>query len=216
MIGDWIKCGMRIAVIDKGLDEIIIHSTVKNYKETSGGVVLPARFITFDEEYFVSTDNPKFDFVRTYDCNREITLSEETLKKYKTYPWKQYKTNESADFYREFSKADLDPEVENLVNALNTIEGVRTTGSCCGHGEYELYVDCIFNSLSALKTLENIIFEDEFRNVFYLGTFITLMPCEGDNDVIFQIRTRKTFGQQAYEAANRLAERLKHEKNKSN
>lgn len=216
MVGDWIRCGMCVAVIDRDLDEIIIHSTVKNYKETSSGVVLPARFITFDEEYFVSTDNPKFEFVQTDVCNREVLLSEDALKKYKTYPWKQYRTNKFADFYREFSKAELDPEVENLVNALNMIEGVRTTGSCCGHGDYELYVDCIFNSISALKMLENIIFEDEFRNVFYLGTFITLMPCEGNNDVIFQIRTRKTFGQKAYDAANKLADRIKYEKNKNN
>jgi hypothetical protein len=48
---------------------------------------------------------------------------------------------------------DMDPECIELSDALNTIKGVETTSSCCGHGKrpFRVFFRCVsFQSLALI------------------------------------------------------------------
>jgi tRNA(Phe) wybutosine-synthesizing methylase Tyw3 len=49
--------------------------------------------------------------------------------------------------------ADLDPECLRLCTALNTLDGIRTIESCCGHGDYPYRIWVVADSLDALTPL---------------------------------------------------------------
>lgn len=49
--------------------------------------------------------------------------------------------------------ADLDPECFALCSAMNRLPGVRTVGSCCGHGDYPFQVWFVVDSLDALPAV---------------------------------------------------------------
>lgn len=35
---------------------------------------------------------------------------------------------------------DLDPQIKELVKAMNLLPGIMTTCSCCGHGQHEIWI----------------------------------------------------------------------------
>lgn len=61
----------------------------------------------------------------------------------------------AADIYVENTEYDV--EVSELVDALNTVSGIQTTGSCSGHGRDHLFVTMFFSSLESLSRLASII-----------------------------------------------------------
>ena len=48
---------------------------------------------------------------------------------------------------------DLDPECRPLCQALNTIDGLQTVESCCGHGQWDYYItfDATWTALERLR-----------------------------------------------------------------
>ena len=47
----------------------------------------------------------------------------------------------------------LDPEVSQLVKAINRFPGIQTIDSCCGHGEHPFNISFIIDDLDALPPL---------------------------------------------------------------
>lgn len=46
-----------------------------------------------------------------------------------------------------------DTECQALVNALNTLPGIRTTESCCGHGEHPFWIWTEADDLDSLRPI---------------------------------------------------------------
>lgn len=85
--------------------------------------------------------------------------------------------NLDADIYIEKDIKDIDPEIEPLVTALNKLKGVRTTTSCCGHGEGPGYVAFEVIELSSLSHLSGVlynIFPDKWELVTNHHTYTSL------------------------------------------
>ena len=109
-----------------------------------------------------------------------------------------------ADIYRDNNIDELDEEVSFLVECLNKLEGLTTTCSCCGHGEFNLYVDFILTDLKPLMILEYLI-SKEFRKDFNL-LFDKNRVIVDDNVNLTLSSTCK--GSRAYFAANEFAKRI--------
>lgn len=56
-------------------------------------------------------------------------------------------------FRRHEYPADVDEELIDLLDVLNSIPGVRTLYSCCGHGREEFYIACAFTSIYTQNAL---------------------------------------------------------------
>lgn len=54
-----------------------------------------------------------------------------------------------------FYPDDMDPECVPLCDALNMLPGIRTTSSCCGHGEREFTVFFAADTVAALVPIAN-------------------------------------------------------------
>lgn len=48
---------------------------------------------------------------------------------------------------------DMDQECIELCKALNKFHGIKTNGSCCGHGKYAYSIQFLFSSKKALAKL---------------------------------------------------------------
>ena len=55
----------------------------------------------------------------------------------------------------------MDEEVVGLCKALNNIDGVETIESCCGHGEYNCYVELKVTDITTLNRLAFHCFNGE-------------------------------------------------------
>ena len=116
----------------------------------------------------------------------------------------------------------MDPECIPLCNALNTIKGIKTIESCCGHGEQPFMV---------WFTLEKEFFENlhvvsrvmdrnygGFVNVEYsdetwgLGKGWRCQTSCNDTKMsgklVFEINSGEFMGEKAYGQANRIAENI--------
>lgn len=47
-------------------------------------------------------------------------------------------------------ESKIDPEIRELVDLINNVEGIETTSSCCGHGKYPAYIYCVADSVADL------------------------------------------------------------------
>ena len=118
--------------------------------------------------------------------------------------WKDSSEIVDADIYRDNDIDELDEEVSFLVECLNRLEGLTTTCSCCGHGEFNLYVDFVLTDLKPLLVLEYLI-SKEFRKDFNL--LFDKDRVIADDSVKLTLSSAGK-GRIAYFAANKLAIRL--------
>jgi hypothetical protein len=51
---------------------------------------------------------------------------------------------------------DIDQELISLLDVINSIPGVRTLFSCCGHGKEEFYIMLAYTSSQTRSLIENI------------------------------------------------------------
>ena len=98
----------------------------------------------------------------------------------------------------------LDPEVLELVNALNTFPGVRTIESCCGHGSN---VFNIWFVVEGLKELSGVLYHVASCNSGIYGWNVAVADdCScGGSPIHFKLYS-KTKGGVAYSEATKIAE----------
>ncbi len=104
---------------------------------------------------------------------------------------------------READERGYDVEVVALVDAMNTYPGIRTTESCCGHGEYPFRIWFKARSLAVLPAL--LYWFDGCHSGFYDWRVVVVTDCT-QSPVDFLVEG--PIGESAYQEANEIAEML--------
>lgn len=91
---------------------------------------------------------------------------------------------------------DVDKELIPMLNIINSIPGVRTLFSCCGHGKNDFYLSLAYTSCQTRSFIDNIFqrngcvikgFNDEDSTNKYICKFRILdTHCSLTNDIIFE------------------------------
>lgn len=215
-----IKEQFKYKIIDKN-DKVLVNDYKKNSKVIIFAHDLKKPFISFDNKHFFNSDSTKFKIIENYN-NDEIVPFD--LKKFSDYNIIQlrgllYVENISdEEFEKEIKKYDivydygideLDPEVKNLVDALNSSGlNLETYGSCSGHGLSPLWVTIGFNDYISIKRIVLLI-DIEFHNSLELSTEGRIEHDDGwnNNNFILQLTT-KAIGEEAYKLADDFAKVL--------
>lgn len=189
----------------------VIRDIKTNKIVASGQIVGYKSNTKFNNTELVSFDNHLFFRVKsnTYKLSilNEIIPTLITIPEtYNIQLWRDFKKAPNVDIYREFGIEELDPEVEPLVTELNKIKGIRTTGSCSGHGKGTLYVDIMFSNMNSLKFLLDYICSNPKSFILKSDSSLTQ---NGDlNEVLMKLETLKSGGV-AYKAAENLSNFIK-------
>lgn len=96
---------------------------------------------------------------------------------------------------------DLDDEVRELVKAINRFEGIRTTESCCGHGDEPFRIWFAVRDLVDLPPL--LFWLDGCHNGVYGWHVVVYTDCSMAPARFMIESTSK--GKEAYEEANKIA-----------
>lgn len=196
----------HFTIIDKNTYKTIASGIVKNMKKTyvkNDKVCFDIDCISFDNKYYFNKASNNFLFIETNSDNQ--SFNEELLKNYQCEKWIDAIKNNKADIYIEHDINELDDEVKALVTALNKINGIETMGSCCGHGNYPLYVDLNINEFKALILLIKLI-ANKFNNDFKITTSPRIV--QSDNNNIQMTLECYHIGESAYKKATELASYL--------
>lgn len=103
-------------------------------------------------------------------------------------------------------RIEMDKECIELVKLLNTLYGIKTTESCCGHFKepYAIYFDCTnFSSLGRLYRCIDRNYSD--------GKFVIEVCCSDTNPVYgFVLKSKKPFNNddEMNESLNLLIENI--------
>ena len=76
---------------------------------------------------------------------------------------------------------DVDKELIPMLNIINSIPGVRTTNSCCGHGKYNFYLTLAYTSCQTRSFIDNLF----QRNCWDIKGFTDKLA---DDDIICQFK----------------------------
>ena len=87
----------------------------------------------------------------------------------------------------------------------NTIEGITTIDSCCGHGSLPLRITIQFSRLQSLALLIKVIYT-YFKEDFIVST--NPYVCNNKLDRVLLDLCTVTVGEEAYKKATELAEKL--------
>lgn len=159
--------------------------------------------VSVDGNFYFNLDSKQFMFEKK---NKPVDLVkfDDKNTSFNVVAWQDSNEIVDADIYRDNDINELDDEVSFLVECLNRLEGLTTTCSCCGHGEFNLYVDFILTDLKPLLILEYLI-SKEFRKDFNL--LFDKDRVIADDSVNLTLSSAGK-GRIAYLAANKLAMRL--------
>lgn len=159
--------------------------------------------VSVDGNFYFNLDSKQFMFEKK---NKPVDLVkfDDKNTSFNVVAWQDSNEIVDADIYRDNDINELDDEVSFLVECLNRLEGLTTTCSCCGHGEFNLYVDFILTDLKPLLILEYLI-SKEFRKDFNL--LFDKDRVIADDSVNLTLSSAGK-GRIAYLAANKLAIRL--------
>ena len=108
----------------------------------------------------------------------------------------------------------IDPEVINLVNAINTVPGLETTESCCGHGKESFIIFFRCNKSSNLTPVARSVDRRYSKHGHgpgpqYIGWRLLLQMNDNPADPItFLLTSWDNYGETAYSEANLLAARI--------
>lgn len=199
------KKEQHFTIVDKNTYKTIASGIVKNVKKTyvkDDKVCFNIDCISFDNKYYFNKNSSNFLFMET-DSDEQF-FDKEVLKNYCCEKWVDAAKNNEADIYIEHDITELDKEVISLVSALNKINGIKTIGSCCGHGIYPLYVDLSINEFKALILLAKLI-TDKFNNDFKITTSPRIV--QSDNNIQMSLECNY-IGEPAYKKAVKLASYL--------
>ena len=91
---------------------------------------------------------------------------------------------------------DVDKELIPMLNIINSIPGVRTVFSCCGHGKEDFYLVLAYTSCQTRSYIENIFqrtkitikgFTDDIIDDVFCGKFrVHDLGNMENNDMIFE------------------------------
>lgn len=193
--------GDKVLIIDNATGVVIVDDYIVNEKNSrlDNKDNKPLELISFDNKYYFF-NTPKYTIVNSIS---EDVIPLTIPTDYKIELWRNSDHVHDCHVYREYDITELDPEVVNLVNALNKMQGLETVGSCSGHGKSKLFVDIRFESFKAIQSLINIIIR-HFNTEFNLSTTPSLM-CNSKKDVLLQLSTN-SIGESAYKSADLLSE----------
>ena len=209
-------------IIDSNTYNIIAKGRVTDYKKFGGdkkrGKELKVDLISFDGKYYFHRKGNTRYYV-TYKTAETIgtPIPYKEDETYRMKLWRDVEVTDAdwVDVYRDFDMSELDDEIKDLVDVLNTIDGIRTTGSCSGHGKGEAWVAMNISKYSAAWFILRLLqhnpthFYDRFE--IDLGTpSVTVYEYNhrGDKDCPLCIKT-KAIGNEAYLAINDLTRYIK-------
>ena len=189
--------GKYCKIINRFTGKIIASGKIINHKDN------PIICITFDNRYFFNLK--KHLFYKVIFCDNCENIPFDNIKyKNKIKMWKENDKNKYSLVYRDFDIYELDKEIADLVYILNNLY-LRTTGSCCGHGNYPAWIDINFISFSQIKKLLEILSKEKFCKKFILTSQIKIIS--NGNGIILQLKT-VNIGKKAYKDINFLVKYL--------
>ena len=109
---------------------------------------------------------------------------------------------------------DIDPEVINLVGAINMVPGLRTTGSCSGHGGEPLVVFIECNHPKSLYPVAVNVDRRYSRHGHGPGPttrgwqLLLVVSDVPQSPIRYMLTSWRECGQRAYKEADMLAERI--------
>lgn len=193
------------SIIDKQTGEVIFRDLAVNEK-------IGVSCISFDYKHFFKRPGTDKYYIQEegYVCDNIIAFDADKIpKNYNIILYKYHRENPDADVLREFDITELDPEVTNLVHAINSLKDIETTGSCSGHNKGYLYVDIRFKTLIGLKNFIYILQDNGFYSDFILSTDKHIKNNTNDGEKTILKLNSLHIGQQAYDNANKLANFIK-------
>lgn len=96
----------------------------------------------------------------------------------------------------------LDKEVTGLVLALNSIEGIHTFESCCGHGQHSFWI--VFQVESPESLARALWWFRQSHTLHDYDEWVVLVRTDVEMDKIYYT-LKGPSGEQAYKEANALA-----------
>lgn len=202
--GDYAK------ILDKATGKVIAAGEIIAKKEsdedTVTGHIYNCYCISFDNRWFFDLEKTdKFEVAENLE-KLVVEMTEADIpSSYSKCLWNDHKQNVHFDLYRDYDMTELDPEVKELVFALNKFEGMKTVSSCCGHGEIPLHIYISFSKFLPLCFLAKVL-NNKFKEDFVLTTRKNINNTHVDN-IIMSLETT-VIGEEAYQKANLLAKEL--------
>lgn len=154
-----IASGKIIGIKDRYIEQYRKYFFFKGYKE------IGSFCISFDNKYFFNTKSDRFIFLKKSD--KSVDFDTKLLTVYSNQKYSGIITN--ADIYIENTINELDEEVVRVVKLLNKVPGIKTCGSCSGHGLEKLWVSMTFFDVQSIRLIAKIIYE-KFDEKFVLST----------------------------------------------
>lgn len=202
--GDYAK------IIDKATGKAIAAGEIIAKKEsdenTVTGHIYNCYCISFDNRWFFDLEKTdKFEAVENIE-KLVVKMTEADIpSSYSKCLWNEHRQGIHFDLYRDYDITELDPEVKELVFALNKFEGMKTVSSCCGHGKIPLHIYILFSKFLPLCFLAKVI-NNKFREDFILTTRKNVSNNHVSN-IIMALETT-AIGEEAYQKASELAKEL--------
>lgn len=154
-------------ITDKNTGKVATQGCVKWAKVYHGNEDIHERsLISTDNKYFFhrsGTDKYSVEILGKKEIDFK-QFSPKDFKEYVSEPWiTDSKITTNIDYYIEHSEKELDPEIKPLVELLNKIPGVETTGSCCGHNKSKPWVALKTNTYMGIKFLLDTLNDQEYK-----------------------------------------------------
>lgn len=162
--------------------EIIARGKVTSIKE------IPVQCISFDDRYYFPLQSKKLKISLDEPLATNINL--QLVEAFGVIKWRKVSLGKLDVIYRENDIYELDPAIAKAVHTANKLKGVKTLGSCQGHGRFA-YIDLGIKDFTTLIALNRVVCSDAFSKKLTLVTEVTNKPIYGEKAVIFKLRTRK-------------------------
>ena len=183
-----LKVGDYVTI--KYQDKIIASGEIKSIKEIFYDTA--CLLISFDNKYFF---NLYSDFISEGKCF--------DIEGINVLPWNDYEKDNTALIYEDNTINELDKEVEHIVSSLNNINGIRTTGSCCGHNKEKLWIIFECNNFLTLKRFTDLFNDGMFNKSWVVRTDFCNVSSKSNNIVL--LLECKYKGNKSYKLAEELA-----------
>lgn len=184
--------GKYMKVISKSNGKTIVSGKIISEKNTINGII-DMQLVSCDEKFFFKMNGTKnYSIVISNDLCETMKFNANDFPYLNIKHWSTAILNyldESIDIYKENLYSELDPEVVDLCEALNSIHGIHTISSCSGHGKREAFVNISISKLESLLFLLKILSIDIFRFSFVLTSDKTLMYSNECRYPMLKLRT---------------------------
>ena len=216
------------SVIDRKTKKIICNGPATQWKYIKGYSFVSVDGIHFFKETYdgkLVGGGDKFQVVKNLITDQIIPL-EYIPKHYNLVPWgKRWKDQKYNIRCADVSKfkdddnllidvsmidvyveAPIDKECLPLVNALNTIDGIETVTSCCGHGNNYFVISFYCYNVSALIKIYDSI-SNKKNIVISIGSEENSDYIVYENKLLFTLQIN-AIGPEAYKIADEYANEL--------